>query len=92
MHLLAEVTGRRYGGSTGTNLCGIFQLAAEMADRGESGSIVTLACDPGDRYLDTYYDRNWLTANGYDIDQPLDRMRTFIQQGRWKPAPSSAGT
>jgi cysteine synthase A len=53
MHFLAEVTGRKYGGSTGTNLYGVFLLAAEMAEAGESGSIVTLACDPGDRYLAT---------------------------------------
>jgi cysteine synthase A len=86
MHLLATMTGRRYGGSTGTNLYGVFQLAAEMADRGEAGSIVTLACDPGDRYLDSYYRQDWLTANGYDIEPSLQRMRAFVEQGDWAPA------
>jgi cysteine synthase A len=83
MHLLAEMTGRRYGGSTGTNLFGVFQLAAEMAERGEAGSIVTLACDPGDRYLDTYYNRAWLDANGHDIEPELRRMRDFTERGVW---------
>jgi cysteine synthase A len=91
MHLLAELTGRRYGGSTGTNLYGVFKLAAEMAERGEAGSIVTLACDPGDRYLDTYYDANWLAANGHDIEPEMRRMRAFVETGRWEPARMTTG-
>ena len=85
MHFLAEVTGRKYGGSTGTNLYGVFQLAAEMAEAGESGSIVTLACDPGDRYLTTYYDRGWLIRNGHDIDPLLRQFRAFHARGVWEP-------
>jgi cysteine synthase len=85
MHFLAEVTGRKYGGSTGTNLYGVFLLAAEMAEAGESGSIVTLACDPGDRYLATYYDRNWLTRNGRDIEPHLRQFRAFFARGVWEP-------
>jgi cysteine synthase len=81
MHFLAEVTGRRYGGSTGTNLYGVFELAAEMAAAGESGSIVTLACDPGDRYLTTYYDASWLRENGHDTEPYLARMRHFYETG-----------
>jgi cysteine synthase A len=87
MHFLAEVTGRRYGGSTGTNLYGVFTLAAEMAAAGESGSIVTLACDPGDRYLTTYYDDGWLRDNGHDIEPYLDQVRTFYTSGVWDAAP-----
>jgi len=91
MHLLAEMTGRRYGGSTGTNLSGVFQLASEMAEQGEAGSIVTLACDPGDRYLDSYYSREWLAANGYDIEPQLHRMRAFVTTGQWDQSPAMAG-
>jgi cysteine synthase A len=87
MHLLAQLTGRRYGGSTGTNLYGVVQLAAEMAERGEAGSIVTLACDPGDRYLDTYYNQDWLDANGFDIKPALERLGTFVNEGRWTENP-----
>ena len=86
MHFLAEVTGRKYGGSTGTNLCGVFQLAAEMVAAGDSGAIVTLACDPGDRYLDTYYDRGWLCRNGHDIEPFLRQFREFYLTGRWDQA------
>ena len=83
MHVLERLTGRRYGGSTGTNLFGVMLLAAEMAARGEEGSIVTLACDPGDRYLTTYYDRAWLAANGHDIEPYLAAMETWHRTGRW---------
>ncbi len=68
MHLLEKLTGRKYGGSSGTNFYGVLQLAQEMYERGEQGSIVTLACDAGERYLDTYYNPEWLKANGYDIE------------------------
>jgi cysteine synthase A len=91
MHFLAEVTGRRYGGSTGTNLYGVFQLAAEMAAAGEKGAIVTLACDPGDRYLTTYYDEGWLRDNGHDIEPYLAQMRTFYRDGEWNPLPAATG-
>ncbi|HYH13380.1 MAG TPA: PLP-dependent cysteine synthase family protein [Thermomicrobiales bacterium] len=83
MHFLERVTGRRYGGSTGTNLFGVMLLAAEMAERGEEGAIVTLACDPGDRYLTTYYDREWLEQNGHDIDHYLERMEAWYRTGEW---------
>ncbi len=83
MHFLERVTGRKYGGSTGTNLFGVMVLAAEMAERGEEGSIVTLACDPGDRYLTTYYDRAWLEQNGHDIDPYLERMEEWYRTGAW---------
>jgi cysteine synthase A len=78
MHFLAEVTGRKYGGSTGTNFYGVFKLALEMINSGQEGSIVTLACDPGDRYLTTYYDHDWLRQNGHDIGPDLGRMRSFF--------------
>jgi cysteine synthase A len=75
MHFLAELTGRRYGGSTGTNLHGVLQLATEMVASGEQGSIVTLACDPGDRYLETYYSESWLREHGCDIMSRLTALR-----------------
>jgi cysteine synthase A len=57
---LSERLGRRVGPSTGTNLVGVLELAQEMAARGEQGSIVSLICDPGERYLDSAFDDGWL--------------------------------
>ncbi len=83
MRFLEGLVGRKYGGSTGTNLYGALQLAAELAVRGEAGTIVTLACDPGDRYLDTYYDDDWLWANGYDLSPHLAQLERFFASGCW---------
>jgi cysteine synthase A len=62
-----RVLGRRVGPSTGTNLWGALRLARELDVAGESGSIVTLLCDSGDRYAHTYYDDAWLAEKDIDI-------------------------
>lgn len=66
MRWLFERLGRRCGPSTGTNLVGAIQLADEMRAAGEAGSIVTLICDPGDRYLDTCFAAEWRRERGLD--------------------------
>ncbi|MEZ5794111.1 hypothetical protein [Albidovulum sp.] len=55
--------GRKAGASTGTNLWGAIRVAREMAAAGREGSIVTLMCDSGRRYLDTYYDAEWVARH-----------------------------
>ena len=79
MRHLAEVYRRRAGASTGTCLWGVWSLVAGMRERGETGSIVTLLCDPGELYTSTYYDDEWLAAKDLDpapyraqIDSLLD--------------------
>jgi cysteine synthase A len=59
--------GRSVGGSTGTNLWGALTVIERMRRGGESGSVVTLLCDSGDRYIATYYDDEWLELHGLDI-------------------------
>ena len=76
MRAIAARIGRPVGGSTGTNIHACLMLAEEMADAGQAGSIVTILCDSGLRYAQTYYDDTWLEA------QQLD----------WKPAASRAAT
>jgi len=63
---LERVLGRKCGGSTGTNLIGALRLVAEMRAAGREGSIATLICDPGERYLGSYYDPAWVEAQGLD--------------------------
>ena len=60
MLLLEKLLGQKVGPSTGTNMVGVLQLAKEMTTKGETGSIVTLLCDRGDRYLDSYYSPEWV--------------------------------
>ncbi|WP_235829171.1 PLP-dependent cysteine synthase family protein [Gulosibacter macacae] len=66
--LLADRFGRPVGGSTGTNLVGVAMLVNEMRASGKQGSIVTLLCDSGDRYLDTLYDDEWVSSRGIDLE------------------------
>jgi cysteine synthase A len=67
MQWLETILGRKVGASTGTNMWGVLQLAARMRDEGRTGSIVTLLCDSGERYLETYYNADWVKANIGDV-------------------------
>lgn len=78
---LETVLGKKCGGSTGTNLCGALQIAGEMIRGGESGSIVTMICDPGERYLDTYYDRGWLDDQGLEVQSHAEQFKRFANSG-----------
>ncbi|HCH8363314.1 TPA: PLP-dependent cysteine synthase family protein [Salmonella enterica] len=66
-HWLETQPGRKVGASTGTNMWGALQLAARMREAGETGAIVTLLCDSGDRYLDTYYHPSWVSDHIGDL-------------------------
>ncbi|TVR99557.1 MAG: pyridoxal-phosphate dependent enzyme, partial [Wenzhouxiangellaceae bacterium] len=77
--------GRKCGGSTGTNLIGSVQLLSEMRRRGERGSVVTLLCDGGERYRDSYYNDDWLADQGLDIEPWLAALRAWADTGDWQP-------
>jgi cysteine synthase len=89
MRLVRERTGRNVGGSTGTNVWGAFVLVAEMLSRRERGSLVTLICDGGERYLDTYYSDAWVDDQGLDLAPYTQALETFLDGG--SPAASGAG-
>jgi cysteine synthase A len=74
--------GRRYGGSSGTNLMACLRLAEDMRARGEAGSIVSLLCDRGERYASTLFDRAWLAARGFDVDAGMARLDACADDGR----------
>ena len=79
IHFLDKLIGKKCGGSTGTNVYTAFMLAQKMQQNGVKGSIVTLICDSGDRYLNTYYNRDWLNNNGFDIDQYIAKLDSFYK-------------
>ncbi|GAB3586082.1 PLP-dependent cysteine synthase family protein [Calidifontibacter terrae] len=95
VHLLRERTGLFAGGSTGTNLYGVLRLACELRAAGERGSIVTLLCDGGERYAQTYYDRGWLRDSGMDPDSYRPLLERAWDHGEWDdrlaPAGANAG-
>lgn len=66
MRGISSILGRRVGGSTGTNVWACAQIILEMIQRGQSGSIVTLLCDGGERYADSYYSDDWLAEQQID--------------------------
>jgi cysteine synthase A len=77
-HWLETQLGRKVGASTGTNMWGALQLAARMREEGRSGSIVTLLCDSGERYLDTYYNPQWVSDNIGDITPWTAQIRDLV--------------
>ncbi|GAB3527392.1 PLP-dependent cysteine synthase family protein [Photobacterium alginatilyticum] len=81
VHWLEKLLGRKAGASTGTNLYGVLQLACEMKARGETGSIVTLLCDSGERYLDTYFNEQWVADNIGDISAYFSQLEAFEKTG-----------
>jgi cysteine synthase A len=87
-HFLEKVTGRRYGGSTGTNLYGVMQIAAEMHASGEQGSIVTLACDCGTRYNDSVFNSEWLSARHVNVVPFMEQLEHVYTTGEWLPVPT----
>jgi cysteine synthase len=91
MRHLAAVTGRRAGPSTGTNLWGALQLAAEMRGSGVAGSVVTLLCDGGERYARTHYDDDWLAAQGLEVAPYCRTLENFDSIGRWQQPASRSG-
>lgn len=66
---LEKILGRKTGASTGTNVWGALRLAERMKAQGEQGSIVTLLCDSGERYLETYYSPEWVQQHIGDLSE-----------------------
>ncbi|MGD8268331.1 MAG: hypothetical protein PVF55_09185 [Desulfobacterales bacterium] len=55
-----------------------FQIMAELNDKGHKGSVVSMLCDPWDRYLDTYFNQGWLEAKGFDLKSFWDWYIVFV--------------
>lgn len=70
---LSQRLGRKVGASTGTNVWGALQVARSMKAARQSGAIVTLLCDSGERYPDTYYQPDWVAKHIGDL-RPWQRM------------------
>lgn len=84
---LERAIGRKAGGSTGTGLWSALRIVAEMVADSRTGSVVTLLCDPGDRYLDKYYSDSWLEEQGLDIAPYTAALDSFLTTGHWPAAP-----
>lgn len=67
MRYVTARLGRRVGGSTGTNFVGVLTIAQRMREADLKGSIVTILCDSGERYLHSYYNPHWYIKNDIDV-------------------------
>lgn len=87
MLYLSRRIGRSVGASTGTNLIGVLNVL-HLAQRGdvafEPGPVVTLICDGGERYRDTYYSAAWREKQGIDVTPFLERIEAFFNDGSWE--------
>jgi cysteine synthase A len=83
MLFLYELLQKRAGPSTGTNLWGAFELIAEMARAGQEGSVVTMICDSGERYLQTYYDDDWMAERNVDLRPWRRQLALLHETGAW---------
>ena len=83
MLFLHKLMLKRGGPSTGTNLWGAFELIADMAAAGEEGSVVTLICDSGERYTQTYYNDVWLAQRRVDLRPYRRQLQAFYERGDW---------
>jgi cysteine synthase A len=54
-----------------------------MAAAGQTGSIVSLICDSGERYSQTYYDDVWLARRKIDLRRWRRQLQTFVEIGEW---------
>ncbi len=81
MRVVERLTGRRVGASTGTNIVGALELASRMRAAGQTGSIVTLICDDGQRYTDTYWNDEWVRSRGWDFTPYLTHLESLTRDG-----------
>jgi cysteine synthase A len=83
MHALSQRLGRPVGGSTGTNLMAALVCAQAMVRQGLQGSVVTLLCDGGQRYRETYFDDAWLGSQGLSCTSECQAVSDLIDHARW---------
>jgi cysteine synthase len=78
MRLLSGLLGRRVGPSTGTNFVAMLELATQMKARGEQGSILSLICDAGERYLPTYHNESWVNDCMGDCEEAQASLQAML--------------
>jgi cysteine synthase A len=79
MQTLSALLGRKVGPSTGTNFTAMLTLAQEMRAAGEQGSILSLLCDSGERYLPTYYNADWVNGTLGDCSAAQQKIAACMQ-------------
>ena len=87
MRHVSAVLGRRVGGSTGTNFVGALAAAYRMRNEGKRGSIVTILCDSGDRYAQSYYNRDWYVERCIPMAEADGALAAVLAGREFPPFP-----
>jgi cysteine synthase A len=82
MRALSQLLGRKVGPSTGTNFVGMLALAQEMLQAGEQGSVLSLLCDAGERYLPNYHCAQWVGETFGDCSPSEHWVRHAMAAGQ----------
>jgi cysteine synthase len=78
MCVLSASIGRKVGPSSGTNFHAMVQLAEQMLQSGAQGSLVSILCDSGDRYLRSYHNEEWIDQRFGTTPQEATRALTNL--------------
>jgi cysteine synthase A len=81
IHFMEKPLNRRCGGSTGTNLYAAFQIISDLNAQNQEASVVSMICDAGERYLNTYYNDHWLEKNGFNLAPFKKQLEKFYETG-----------
>lgn len=81
---LEQILNRKVGGSTGTNVFAVLQLLSQIASSESPVTILSMICDSGERYTDTYYNPCWLKQKGIDIRPFVSHLEYFFDTGEFK--------
>ena len=75
---LEKILNRKVGGSTGTNVFAVLQLLSQTYSSDRPLVILSMICDSGDRYIDTYYNPDWLEEEGLDTAPYTENLDSFL--------------
>jgi len=81
---LAESEGLVLGGSSGINVAGAIRLAKEL---GRGHTIVTILCDPGNRYQSQMWNPEFLRSKGFRVPAWLEVQEPRDLSGVIQPDP-----
>jgi cysteine synthase A len=75
---LEKLLHRKVGGSTGTNVFAALQLLSRKKISDKPVTIVSMICDSGERYIDTYFNSAWVKENKFDITPFTSELEHFF--------------
>lgn len=84
IRFMETLLNRKCGGSTGTNLYATFQIMSELNKEHKEASIVSMICDSGERYLDTYYNDAWLAQHNIQTEAYTNELDAFFNTGEFR--------